>query len=251
MMNVEYFFGILNDIQTISDKQYEQIPLLIKAAEAFARISYQCVYLFDFFRKRFLYVSDHPTFLCGYTTEEVKKLGYTFYIEKVPHQELGMLIETNRRVFQFFNRNDSIDKLRGTMSCDFHLKNDKKTILVNHKLTPVLLNKEEKVWVAMCTISLSSQKTPGHLIFHTDYSPWYWLYSFTQHRWEEKYKFSLKEGEKAVLRLSAEGLTIDQIAVELHKSPDTIKYCKHKLFNKLKVTNIAEALSYAITYHLV
>ena len=45
-------------------------------------------------------------------------------------------------------------------------------------------------------------------------------------------------------------LSENQIAVKLYKLPDTIKFCKHKLFDKLKVVDIAEALSYAVTYNL-
>ena len=46
----------------------------------------------------------------------------------------------------------------------------------------------------------------------------------------------IQEIEKAVLCLSE-----NQIAVKLYKLPDTIKFCKHKLFDKLKVVDIAEA----------
>lgn len=56
----------------------------------------------------------------------------------------------------------------------------------------------------------------------------------------------IQEIEKAVLCLSE-----NQIAVKLYKLPDTIKFCKHKLFDKLKVVDIAEALSYAVTYNLL
>ena len=43
--------------------------------EAFARVTYQSVYLIDYYRQEILYVSDNPLFLCGHTAKEVKELG--------------------------------------------------------------------------------------------------------------------------------------------------------------------------------
>ena len=57
--------------------------------------------------------------------------------------------------------------------------------------------------------------------------------------------------ERDVLRLSAQGYTMNDIADRLCKSGDTIKACKRNLFAKIGVKNIAEALFYATNYQMI
>jgi len=62
---------------------------------------------------------------------------------------------------------------------------------------------------------------------------------------------ALTETERDILRLSSQGYTMDEIATMLCKSIDTIKTYKKRLFAKLEVRSIAEALSYATNYKLI
>ena len=61
----------------------------------------------------------------------------------------------------------------------------------------------------------------------------------------------MSETEREVLRLSAQGYTMNEIADRLCKSVDTIKACKRNLFAKMGVKNIAEALFHATNYQMI
>ena len=69
--------------------------------------------------------------------------------------------------------------------------------------------------------------------------------------WEKKEGITLSETERDVLRLSAQGYTMNDIADRLCKSVDTIKACKRNLFAKMGVKNIAEALFHATNYQMI
>ena len=97
----------------------------------------------------------------------------------------------------------------------------------------------------MCVVSLSSYKTAGHVEFHKNGQQKYWKYSFEGHRWNECEGVSLKEEEIEVLRLSATGLTMTEIADRMCRSLDSIKFYKRHAFEKLDATNITEAISRA------
>ncbi len=45
--------------QNVTDEDYQQINVLVNAAKAFARTTHQCVYIIDFFKQEFLYVSEN------------------------------------------------------------------------------------------------------------------------------------------------------------------------------------------------
>ena len=49
---------------------------VVRAAKAFARNTSQCVYIIDYFRQGFLYVSDNLAYLCGIPAAEIRNHGY-------------------------------------------------------------------------------------------------------------------------------------------------------------------------------
>ena len=51
----------------------------LEAIKAFARLSYESIYVIDYKDMSFEYVSDNPLFLSGYSAAEVLQLGYEFY----------------------------------------------------------------------------------------------------------------------------------------------------------------------------
>ena len=60
----------------------------LEVVKAFARLSYESVYVIDYSRMAFEYVSDNPLFLCGYTAQEVLEMGYDYYFRNVPPADL-------------------------------------------------------------------------------------------------------------------------------------------------------------------
>lgn len=251
MVKTNDFFTAVNMVDNIPVNHNHIISTLINTIQAVARVSYQSVYLIDYFNQSFLYVSDNPLFLCGHSAEEVKELGYQFYLQHVPEEEQNMLVELNSNGFKFFDRHDNKDRQKCYMSYNFHLQYGRKRILVNHKITPVLFNDKGQAWIALCTVSLSAHKTPGHVQFHMEGSSKYWNYSFKSHKWEEKQGITITNDEKDVLILSAEGFTTSEIADAMCKSLDSVKYYRRRLFEKLEVGSITEAVSRATIYKLI
>lgn len=60
------------------------------------------LYVIDYNRKNFLYVSSNPFFLCGHSPEEVQQKGYAFYFEVVPSDEISRHMEINGGGFRFY-----------------------------------------------------------------------------------------------------------------------------------------------------
>ena len=79
----------------------------------------------------------------------------------------------------------------------------------------------------------------------------YFEYSTDRHKWERKEGITLSEAEREVLRLSAQGYTMNEIADRVCKSVDTIKACKRSLFAILGVKNFAVALFHAVNYQMI
>lgn len=249
--NIGDFFIRANSVHNITDEDYQKIIFLVSAAKAFARSTHQCVYIIDYFKQNFLYVSENLAYWCGQPSDKIKDFGYKFYLDYVPEKEQQMLLEINKKGFDLFNEIPFLERLDYTISYDFHITHGGKLKLVNHHLTPMVLTKDGRIWLALCTISMSARNTPGYIIMKKYDSKSYYEYSLDNHKWIKKEGITLSEAERDVLTLSAQGYTMNDIADRLCKSVDTIKAYKRALFTKLEVKNIAGALSYAINHRIL
>ena len=70
-MEVKDFFIKDNIIDKISDEAYNDIAAIIEDIDTFARTTYRSVYVIDYYKQNFLYVSENPLFLCGMDANEI------------------------------------------------------------------------------------------------------------------------------------------------------------------------------------
>ncbi|MCH5239450.1 MAG: response regulator transcription factor [Muribaculaceae bacterium] len=245
------FFTLDNTVGGIKESDYAMTDTIIEAAKAFERSTYQCVYIIDYYKKGFLYVSNNIARLCSGEAEKIKDFGYKFYIDYVPNEDLKMLLEINNSGFRLFNTFALHERKDYTISYNFHIKNDRRKRLVNHKLTPLLLGKDGRIWLAICTISLAAGNETGNIIMKKPGSKSFFEYVLYEHKWVERKEIVLTDNEREVLSLSTQGYTMKEIAENLYKSVDAIKACKRGIFSKMEVKNIAEALTYAQNHQLI
>ncbi|WP_223607149.1 response regulator transcription factor [Chryseobacterium sp. OSA05B] len=251
MEEINRFFNDKNDVRNDADIDRSQVGDYLEAIKAFSRLTYQSLYVIDYQTRGFDYVSGNPLFLCGKSSEEVKALGYAFYFQNVNPEDVELLIKINEAGFEFYENIPVNERKLYSISYDFYLINGKKNILVNHKLTPMFLTEEGQIWKALCIVSLSNSTTSGNIVISKEGSEEVWKYDVVTKRWEKEEKIKLSQREHEILSLYASGLTINEIGEKLFISADTVKFHRKKLFDKIGVNNIAEALSYAQTNKLL
>lgn len=251
MAKVEDFFVAENSVKELNDERYAQLEMLKRAIDAMANATYQSIYVIDYFKREFLHVASNPLFLGGYTAEQMKEMGYQFYIDHVPENEQEMLLEINTAGFKKFNDISLDERIGYFISYDFHIDDGENRFLINHKMTPFALADDGRLWLAMCVVSLSSHSEAGHILFCKKGTSTYWEYSLEYHRWLIKETIKLRPQEKQVLILSAQGYTVAQIADKMCRSVDTIKTYKRLMFERLGTRSITEALTLATNSGLI
>ncbi len=242
MERVDDFFIPENEVRLRNELDYDRVSEYVNAVEAFSRLTYQSVYIIDYFRQNFLYVSPNPMFLCGMTPEEVCRLGYRFYSDHVPEDEQQLLLTINKVGFSFYDKIPVAERKEWFISYDFHIINDGHRILINHKLTPLALTSDGRIWLALCAVSAATHTEAGHIEMHRTGSSEYFEYNPQSRRWDRHQIPTLTDGEKSVLTLSIQGYTMTEIADRMCLSPDTIKKYRQNIFHKLDVRNISEAI---------
>ncbi|WP_312992917.1 response regulator transcription factor [Chryseobacterium flavum] len=252
MDRINRFFNDKNEVSKDAGIDYSQAGDYLEAVKALSRTTYQSLYVINYQTKGFEYVSDNPLFLCGKTSKEVKKLGYAFYFQNVKAEDVEMLIKINEAGFKFYDTIPVHERKLYSISYDFYLINSRKNLmLVNHKLTPMFLTEQGQVWKALCVVSLSSNNSSGNVVLSKDGSDEIWKYDLAADAWERSEKIKLSSREYEILSLHASGRTINEIAEKLFITADTVKFHRKKLFEKIGVGNIAEALAYAKTNKLL
>ncbi len=237
----------------IGDEQYYGLQPYIDSAKAFARVSYKSLYIIDYNRMNFLYVSDNPLFLCGENVETVQQEGYDFYYNHVPEEDLEFLTQVNRAGFEFFKGVAVSERSQYTISYNFRItqKESREKILINHQITPLKLDSMGNVWLALCLVSLAPTQEVGIAYMTAVNSNSMWQFSLKSGRWKQIDSIVLNEYEKAVVRLANQGLSVGDIANEINRSEDSVKGYRKTLFQKLGVGNISEAIAVATHRRLI
>ena len=252
MNDIDRFFRPINPELGIGECDYEKREICIAMANALSRNTNHSLYIIDYNRKNFLYVSPNPLFLCGHSPEEVQRKGYAFYFEVVPSDEINRLMEINEAGYLFYYNQPVEKRLDLSIEYDFHIHtSDNHRHLIHHKLTPVLLSEKGDIWLALCTVSLSPKKNIGEVDITNHTCTDRYVYSFEGRRWRKQPELILSDREKEILQLSVKGLSNTEIGETLFIDANTVKFHKKKLFEKLHAENITEAVGIAANLRLI
>lgn len=247
----ELFFIPENEVKLPVELDYSRAEDFIRCADAFARSTYQSVYIIDYFRKDFLYVSPNPLLLCGLTAADMMATGYAFYTRYVPEDEHALLLTLNKAGFEFYETLPLEERLKWYIQYDFHVTNNGVTTLVNHKLTPLTLTSDGRIWLALCVVEPSTHNEAGNVEMHRADSLEYFAYNIVTRRWIPRSLPNLTPSEKKMLTLSIQGRTMTEIAEIMCLSADTVKKYRRNIFTKFNVRNISEAIMAATNNRLL
>ncbi len=249
-MNLDEINRFFKELKT-EENNTEFILPYMNMLDAFSRIIGQSIYIVDYHKRGFVYVSPNPLFLCGYKPEEVLKMGYSFYKEVVVQEDLKILMEIDQKGYELFCKLPAESKLKSMISFNYRLKQPENgVIMVNERNTPLCLTKEGEVRYALCVISLSTTN-PEDVIIKIDDTLQKYTYSFEKKTWSEVKEVKITKREKSILQLSTQGYSNEEIANLLFIDTRTVKFHKTNIFSKLNVQNITEAITFAYNNKLI
>lgn len=246
------FFLENNTINEVTENEFDKSFDYKEAIYAFERTINASIYIIDYHKQAFEYVSDNQLFPCGHSVDEVREMGYAFYFKNVLPEDLEMLIKINKVGFDFYEKIPLSDKKLYTISYDFHLRaNGNNPILVNQKLTPLFLTNDGLIWKSLCVVSMSTAKTSGNIKISKKGANHELHFDLKDESWRSKGGIKLSEREKEIIRLSIRGFTINDIGKEIFVSPETVKFHRKKLFAKIGVSSMTEAIFHAANNKLI
>ncbi|MBR6278567.1 MAG: helix-turn-helix transcriptional regulator [Bacteroidales bacterium] len=234
---IRIFFTTLNKVEIVETTDYTNFDNIINKAKAVYTSTNNGIYLLDYYKHNIPYVSENILSWCNYPAEKKKSKDYDHILSYIPKEDLKLLIQINNAVFKFFNKNLSETNSNFSLSYDFHFNG----FMVNQHYTPILM-KNNKIWIAMCIVTPSTQKISGNIIMNTKIHKY--KYYLKEKVWKSFFSIELSPKEKDIIRMSMQGYTNKEIANKTFTTENTIKNQKKNLFKKLQVVNIGEAIQY-------
>lgn len=220
-----------------------EMPDSSKLLDTFSLLMNQSIYVADFSRGKFLYVSDHPLFLCGFSAREVKEMGFSFYEKIIAPEDMPLVMDVNENGFRFFNTKHPDDCF---LSVDFRIKQeDGGLMLVTQRLVPLLLSDDNKLISALCFVVPSHSSGPGNAVIQSLSEPFQYRFNAFTRRFNFRNQHLLSKREKEVLSLCAKGFGNQEISKALNIALPTVKHHKQNIFQKLGVSSTSEAVCFA------
>ena len=227
------------------NEEIDQPPFIL---QDFANMCMEAVYVIDFVKKGFQFVSNRNFFLCGHSVEETMSLGYDFFPKVIYSKDLTILEDIHSAILQ---RLCSMRKPDGINYFSFavRFKNKGRYIMVDHKLKPIFINGQLRF--GLCLLSSSVLEKPGQLrayyYNHKDYEE----YSTKTGEWQKKTIGLLTNREKKVLTWAKQGKTNKQIADIMNIEHQTIRNIENAIYRKLNVSSMIQAIIFATNHHLI
>ncbi len=224
-----------------------------KILDMFSRLMNQSIYVADFSRGEFLYVSEHPLFLCGHSAQEVKEMGFSFYEKIIAPEDMPVIMDVNENGFRFFNTKHPEDyREHCYLSVDFRIRQeDGSLVLISQRLVPLQLSDDNRIISTLCFVTPSHGSGPGNAVIQNLLEPFQYQFNALTRRFDLRNQNQLSGREKEVLSLCVKGDGNLAISKSLNISQSTVKQHKGNIFRKLGVSNTSEAVYYAISNRMV
>lgn len=240
-------------VPEVGEDEYLEIDKYRDIFESFSRITYKTLYIMDMNRLSFVFMSCRDSFSCGFTKEEIMEMGTDFIMKYTHPDDLERITVYFKAMNMFHMKLDMEDRTKYTCSFNFRLIHSKtgKAFLINNQCTPLKVDAEGRIWLLSCIVSPASDSHMSDMVISMTEKNVMYMFNSNTMKWKKETTEKLNETEKNVILLSSQGLSISEIAEELHKSENTVKAYRKSIFNKLNTRNITETISYAFQHRLV
>lgn len=222
---------------------------IFRIIDATSRLTNTSMLLYDFEKHSVIYKSDKLLYMDEATISDIQRNSSNPYWSLITPADLDVLLDVEKAYFNILKSFPLEQQLKHTLVINFNILLKKKEQIVTQKFSPLKLHQDGTLSLGLLSVMQTANETSERAaIFGHGFR--YAYDSQTRDFVLIPQRLQLTLIEKAILSFASKGLSTEQIAKELFRSPNTIKTHKRRLFEKLKVSNIAEAVMLVDNYNL-
>jgi DNA-binding NarL/FixJ family response regulator len=224
------------------------------------------VYIIDFKKRCFGYVGNHELFLCGHSVEKVMRLGYDFYPQIIHPDDMFLF----KKIFLEILKACRDTEQQNNLQCFSFMVRIKiypqqwtqpDYMPVYLKLAPVFAEGQIQFGVCLLTCAVTekahevadrkSNKVSGNLRLYYKDNKCFDKYSFEGDKWKPCEIKHLTKEENAIIVSAMNGESNKSIAEKLSVSCDNLRHKQERLYRKLGVRTIRQAIIHSINHSLI
>ncbi len=247
MINQLFFNHATTKADPISQSE---LSSMINAVDAQARVNNISSVIVDFDNHEMLYRTENLIYIDEATFKDFKRPCAIPYWSFISEETLTFLFSTKKAYEPLYELLDGNEYAHHICTIDYPIELRKRKIFIHQKFTPLYLRPDGITSIGLFSFSNSSKQktdsmilTPSGKRFRFDFD--------TKSYAEFDLGLVLSFVEKAVMQRAKKGMTIEDIAKDLCISVNTIKTHRLRIFKKLGVNSINEALTIISNYQLI
>ncbi len=217
--------------------------------EGISRLSDISFVIVDFSEQKLIYRSKNLLFVDMAFQSDMQRKSYNPFWSLMDQKDYNLMTEIEKAYKDLVSKLKDEEKRQHTFVMSYHIWFRKQKRVITQKFTPLKLHSDGTLWIGLFQMTISPNNTCGKAaVIGVDFK---YSYDLSKRKFQPYNQFvGLTLLEKAILLRAAEGLSSKQIADDLCKSINTIKTHKERLFAKLDVSSMNEALAFVSNYNL-
>lgn len=237
---------------TYEDNSISQatINVTIQTVEAIALLTNTSCLVIDFDKQIIIYKTDTLLYIDEAISTDIHRECDNPYWSLVPEEILDILINLRRKYLQFSRILSQEGNAIHFCSTDYPIHINRKNFYINQKFMPLVKRSDGTIRLGLFMYGPSTERKMDSLIVCKSGKRWH--YNFKTEDYENsELTNKISTMEKKIVRRIMKGMTNEEIAEDLNLGINTVKSYRNRLFKKLEVKNITEAITLIDNYHLV
>ncbi len=222
---------------------------ILRIIDVASRLTNTSMLLYDFEKRSVIHKSVKLLYMDEATISDIQRDSSNPYWSLVTPTDLNVLLGVEKAYFNILKSFSPEQQMKHTLVINFNILLKKKEQIVTQKFSPLKLQQDGTPSLGLISVTQTANETCERAaIFGNGFR---YAYDFQTREFVLiPQRLQLTLIEKAILSFASKGLSTEQIAKELYRSPNTIKTHRKRLFEKLKVSTIAEAVMLVDNYNL-
>ena len=235
----------------ITEEDYKRVEQYTKVTDNISPLFFQAFSIFDYPQDAHHHIAQKNYGLLNQNKEEaMNKDGY--YICSYMNEDESCKMMALTACGQDFIKNQPDSERKNIVFFhNFPVQIHGKKTAISYRSIALEIAPDGRAWLRLGVQSLSPLKNDNLLVAQNIKTHELWTLDMNSEQWIKTPLPQLSDKEKEILNLAAQGLMTKEIADILNRTESTIETHRRALFKKLNVTNMMEAVGYAMTYHLL